>query len=114
MRPKAVFFFLSLTHMTGTPTEPLRLTQQERTASMTLGAVFALRLLGIFLILPVFSVWAQTLDGGSNAFMVGLALGVSRTPNSFRRRERPIRTQTRDRDGSLNFHLWKSFGLYSR
>ena len=43
---------------------------------MTLGAVFALRLLGIFLILPVFSVWAQTLDGGTNAFMVGLALGV--------------------------------------
>ena len=43
---------------------------------MTLGAVFALRLLGIFLILPVFSVWAQTLEGGSNAFMVGLALGV--------------------------------------
>lgn len=62
--------------LTGTPTAPLRLTRQERTASMTLGAVFALRLLGIFLILPVFSVWAQTLEGGSNAFMVGLALGV--------------------------------------
>jgi MFS family permease len=62
--------------LTGTPTAPLRLTRQERTASMTLGAVFALRLLGIFLILPVFSVWAQTLDGGTNAFMVGLALGV--------------------------------------
>lgn len=38
--------------------------------------LFALRLLGIFLILPVFSVWAQTLEGGTNAFMVGMALGI--------------------------------------
>ena len=62
--------------MTGTSSAPLRLTRQERTASMTLGAVFALRLLGIFLILPVFSVWAQTLEGGTDAFMVGMALGI--------------------------------------
>lgn len=62
--------------MTGTSPAPLRLTRQERTASMTLGAVFALRLLGIFLILPVFSVWAQTLEGGTDAFMVGMALGI--------------------------------------
>lgn len=61
---------------TSTSTSTLRLTKSERTASMTLGAVFALRLLGIFLILPVFSVWAQTLEGGDNAFMVGMALGV--------------------------------------
>lgn len=62
--------------MAETPNSPLRLTKQERTASLTLGAVFALRLLGIFLILPVFSVWAQTLEGGNNAFMVGMALGI--------------------------------------
>ena len=61
----------------------LRLTKTERTASMTLGAVFALRLLGIFLILPVFSVWAQTLDGGNNAFMIGLALGIYGLTQAF-------------------------------
>lgn len=62
--------------MSGNPSSTLRLTKPERTASMTLGAVFALRLLGIFLILPVFSVWAKGLEGGENTFMVGLALGV--------------------------------------
>ncbi len=62
--------------MTGSSSPALRLTKGERTAAITLGAVFALRLLGIFLILPVFSVWAQTLEGGSSAVMVGMALGV--------------------------------------
>ena len=61
----------------------LRLTKTERTASMTLGAVFALRLLGIFLILPVFSVWAQSLEGGNNAFMIGLALGIYGLTQAF-------------------------------
>lgn len=62
--------------MAATSTTDLRLTRTERTASITLGAVFALRLLGIFLILPVFSVWAQGLEGGQSAFLVGMALGI--------------------------------------
>ncbi len=62
--------------MSGNSSNPARLTKEERTASMTLGGVFSLRLLGIFLILPVFSVWASTLEGGQNAFMVGMALGI--------------------------------------
>lgn len=61
--------------MAGTASVPQRLTRTERTASVTLGAVFTLRLLGIFLILPVFSVWAQGL-AGADPFLVGLALGI--------------------------------------
>ena len=36
------------------------MTSRERTASLSLAGIFALRMLGLFLILPVFAVWAQT------------------------------------------------------
>ena len=48
----------------------------EIRASVSLASIFALRLLGLFLILPVFAVYAQSLDGGSNATLVGVALGI--------------------------------------
>lgn len=53
-----------------------KMTPQEKRASFTLSGVFALRMLGLFLILPVFSVYASHLPGGENAFYVGLALGI--------------------------------------
>jgi len=48
----------------------------EIRASVSLASIFALRLLGLFLILPVFAVYAQSLSGGSNATLVGVALGI--------------------------------------
>jgi len=48
----------------------------EIRASVSLASIFALRLLGLFLILPVFAVYAQSLPGGSNATLVGVALGI--------------------------------------
>ena len=48
----------------------------EIRASISLASIFALRLLGLFLILPVFAVYAQTLPGGTDATLVGLALGI--------------------------------------
>lgn len=48
----------------------------EIRASVSLASIFALRMLGLFLILPVFSVHAETLSGGQNAALVGLAMGV--------------------------------------
>ncbi len=48
----------------------------EIRASVSLASIFALRLLGLFLILPVFAVYAQTLPGGTDATLVGLALGI--------------------------------------
>ncbi len=49
---------------------------QEIRATVSLAAIFALRMLGLFLILPVFSVYAKTVPGGDNALLVGLALGI--------------------------------------
>ncbi|MDE2120576.1 MAG: MFS transporter, partial [Betaproteobacteria bacterium] len=49
---------------------------QERRSSITLASIYGLRMLGLFLILPVFAIYAQGLPGGHNRFMVGLALGI--------------------------------------
>jgi MFS family permease len=48
----------------------------EIRASASLASIFALRLLGLFLILPVFAVHAQTIPGGADPALVGLALGI--------------------------------------
>lgn len=52
------------------------MTSEERRAGMSLAAIFALRMLGLFLILPVFSVYAKQLPGGDNLSLVGFALGA--------------------------------------
>jgi len=52
------------------------MTALERRASVSLAALFALRMFGLFLILPVFAVHARGLPGGDDAALVGLALGV--------------------------------------
>ena len=48
----------------------------ERRATIGLSGIFGLRMLGLFLILPVFSVYAKTLPGGDNLALVGFALGA--------------------------------------
>ena len=53
-----------------------RMSPEERRAGASLAAIFALRMLGLFLILPVFSVYAKTLPGGGNLALVGFALGA--------------------------------------
>lgn len=50
--------------------------KSELRASLALAGIFALRMLGLFLILPVFSVHAKSLSGGDQALLVGLALGI--------------------------------------
>lgn len=52
------------------------MSKQEIRSSASLAGVFALRMLGLFLILPVFSLHAQTLPDGNNAVLVGLAMGM--------------------------------------
>ncbi len=49
---------------------------QERRSSMTLASIYGLRMLGLFLILPVFAIYARGIPGGDNRFLVGLALGI--------------------------------------
>jgi MFS family permease len=43
---------------------------------MSLASIYGLRMLGMFLILPIFSIYAETLPGGKNHLMIGLALGA--------------------------------------
>src|SRR5574343_283527 len=60
-----------------------RMTPEERRAGASLASIFALRMLGLFLILPVFSVFAKTLPGGDNLAMVGFALGAYGLTQAF-------------------------------
>ena len=53
-----------------------RMTRDELRASVTLAAIFGLRMLGLFLILPVFAVHARGMPGGDSATLVGLAIGI--------------------------------------
>src|SRR5262245_52449685 len=53
-----------------------RMSAVELRAGFSLGSLFALRMLGLFLILPVFAVHAPRLRGGDDLALVGLALGA--------------------------------------
>ena len=59
-----------------TPNDPFRMTPQERTASLSLAGLFALRMLGLFIVLPVFAIEAAHYPGGDNASLVGFAMGI--------------------------------------
>ena len=52
------------------------MTSTEIRASVSLASIFGLRMLGLFLILPVFAVHAHTLPGGDDPLLVGLVLGI--------------------------------------
>ncbi|MDE1947941.1 MAG: MFS transporter [Burkholderiales bacterium] len=52
------------------------MTALELRASITLASIYGLRMLGLFLILPVFSIYAATLPNGNDHALVGLALGI--------------------------------------
>ena len=55
---------------------PERMSALEVRASLSLASIYGLRMLGMFLILPIFSIYAETLPGGENHLMIGLALGA--------------------------------------
>ena len=48
----------------------------ELRASVSLASIYGLRMLGMFLILPIFAIYAEKLPGGENHLMIGLALGA--------------------------------------
>ncbi|MDN3988183.1 MFS transporter [Zwartia vadi] len=62
---------------------PLSLTPTERRASVALASLFAARMLGLFLLLPVFAVAAQGLKGGHDPLWVGIALGMYGLTQAF-------------------------------
>jgi predicted MFS family arabinose efflux permease len=53
-----------------------RMTPAERRASGSLAAIYALRMLGLFLVLPVFVAEAGSYPGGDDPWLVGLAMGA--------------------------------------
>lgn len=52
------------------------MTPLEQRASMGLASIYGLRMLGMFIILPVFTLYAQHLPGGDSHALIGLALGA--------------------------------------
>ena len=52
------------------------MTPVERRASFSLATIFALRMLGLFLILPVFAIEAGKYPGGNDPALIGLAMGI--------------------------------------
>lgn len=59
-----------------TQTTKLKLTPIERQASTSLALLFAVRMLGLFLLTPVFADAAKTLVDGDNPLMIGIAIGA--------------------------------------
>ncbi len=59
------------------------MTAPERRASLSLAFIFALRMLGLFLVLPVFAREARKYPGGEDAAAVGLAMGIYGLTQAF-------------------------------
>src|SRR5262245_26523528 len=53
-----------------------RMTASERRATVGLASIFGLRMLGMFIVLPVLALYAEGLPGGRDHTLVGLALGA--------------------------------------
>jgi MFS family permease len=70
-----------------------RMTPRELRASLSLASLYAFRMLGLFLVLPVFAVHANSLPGGADPLMVGLVLGVYSLTQGLLQLPFGIRTQ---------------------
>ncbi len=55
---------------------PSAMTPLERRASIGLAGIYGLRMLGLFIILPIFALYAEKLPGGQSHFLIGIALGA--------------------------------------
>ncbi len=53
-----------------------KMTAVEMRATWSLASIYGLRMLGMFLILPIFAIYASTLSDKPSSLMVGLALGA--------------------------------------
>ena len=61
------------------PSESLNaslMTSLEKRSSISLAAIYGLRMLGLFLVLPVFALEAAHYPGGDDPSLVGLAMGI--------------------------------------
>lgn len=51
------------------------MTSGERRAVLSLASLFSLRMIGLFMIMPVFAIYGRSL-GGATPFLIGLAVGI--------------------------------------
>lgn len=65
-----------MSNLSAPPVASMRMTPAERRATASLASIYGLRLLGMFVILPVFALYAQTLPGGASHTLIGIALGA--------------------------------------
>ena len=56
-------------------TNPDTMTQNERRAAISLAGIYSFRMLGLFMILPVFALYAERLVGATPA-LIGMAIGI--------------------------------------
>lgn len=79
-RARGPFFqqlFVSTTTVSAAvPGSAYSMTPAEWRSSASLASIFALRMLGLFLVLPVFALEAARYPGGQDATLVGLAMGI--------------------------------------
>lgn len=61
--------------MSRSPPLPIPMTTDEKRASAGLAGIFALRMLGLFLILPVFAIQAREIPGAT-PLLIGIAIGA--------------------------------------
>ena len=59
-----------------TPKSGDSMTPLELRASIGLASVYGLRMLGLFIILPIFAIYAEHLPGGESHLLIGIALGA--------------------------------------
>ena len=53
-----------------------KMTPLEMRATISLASIYGLRMLGMFLLLPIFAIYAEKLEGGQNHTLIGVALGA--------------------------------------
>src|SRR6478736_7511969 len=62
---------------------PEKLSPIELRATAGLAGIYGLRMLGMFIILPVFAFYAEHLPGGSDYTLIGIALGAYGLTQAF-------------------------------
>mgnify|MGYP003350670851 FL=1 len=65
-----------MTDIASASTDAHRMTPLERRATFSLSSIYGVRMLGLFMVMPVFALEARQYAGGDDPSAVGLALGI--------------------------------------
>ena len=63
-------------HTPASPKMAHLMTRDEKRASFSLACIYGLRMLGLFMVLPVFAIEAKNYTGGEDAVAIGFAVGL--------------------------------------